>query len=300
MTNPAPKGVLAAVLTPLRADLAPDIKEFVAFCRWLLAHGCTGLAPLGTTGEANSLSLDQRLRLLEAAREGGVPMEKLIPGTGASALADAVTLTRAAVAMGCGGALLLPPFYYKNPSEDGLFAFFSEVIERVGDARLRLYLYHFPQMSAVPIAASLIHRLKQSFGDVIAGLKDSSGDWNYSAHLLKEFPGFGVFSGGDESLIDNLRAGGAGCISASTNVSASLARLVYDQWQSAEAPALQKRVTAARLLLQSYPFQSGLKEIVAERTGNPLWRNLLPPLQPLPPTQRTELLARWAEFTLRV
>src|ERR1700722_19146505 len=205
-----PSGVYAAVLTPLTKELEPDPALFVAQCRWLLENGCDGLAPLGTTGEANSLSVDQRITLIEAAAGAGLPMTKFIPGAGSCALADAVKVTRAAVNAGAAGALLLPPFYYKNPSEDGLFAFFSEVIQRVGDKRLKLYLYLFPQFSTVPITSALIARLMAAYPGTIAVLKDSSGDWSNSARLLKEFPGFGVFSGSEEFLLANLRAGGVG------------------------------------------------------------------------------------------
>jgi 4-hydroxy-tetrahydrodipicolinate synthase len=287
-----PRGVYAAVLTPFGDDLQPNLKAFTAHCRWLLANGCDGLAPLGTTGEANSLSLAQRLAVVEASAAAGLPMERSIVGTGSCALADAVVLTKAVLAAGGRGALLLPPFYYKNPSEDGLFAFFSEVIERVGDARLRLYLYHFPQMSAVPVTPALILRLKSAYGETIAGVKDSSGDWNYTANLLKEIPGFGVYSGSEQFLLANLRAGGAGCISASTNVTAPLAWAVFKVWQRAEAEALQEELTAARLVLQAFPFQGGLKELVARLTGDRQWLNVLPPNRPLSPTQRDQLFAK--------
>ncbi len=161
----------------------------------------------------------------------------------------------------------MPPFYYKNPSEDGLFAFFSEVIQRVGDARLRLYLYHFPQLSTVPIPVGLVARLKRDYGGVIAGLKDSSGDWQTTATFLKEFPGFGVFSGSEEFLLPNLRAGGVGCISASTNVTAPLARPVYAAWRGREADALQQGLTEVRLIFQAFPLQAALKEVMALITG---------------------------------
>src|SRR5580658_6007962 len=231
MAQSAMRGVYAAVLTPFSETLEPDLDRFVAHGKWLLANGCDGLAPLGTTGEANSLSLAQRLALVEATAGAGLPMGKFIFGAGSCALADAVTLTKAIVAAGGGGALLLPPFYYKNPSEDGLYAFFSEVVERIGDARLKLYLYHFPQLSTVPITVPLVARLKRAYGDTIAGVKDSSGDWQVSATFLREFPGFDVFSGSEEFLLANLRAGGVGCISASTNVTAPLARPVYAAWR---------------------------------------------------------------------
>lgn len=287
-----PRGVYAAVLTPFDRNLEPNLEAYVAHCRWLLANGCDGLAPLGTTGEANSLSVPQRLGLIEGGAAAGLPMERCIVGTGSSALADAVTLTKAALAAGSTGALLLPPFYYKNPSEEGLFAFFSEVIQRVGDGRLRLYLYHFPQMSAVPITLTLIARLKAAYGDTIAGVKDSSGDWSYTATLLKEIPGFGVYSGTEQFLLANLRAGGAGCISASTNVTAPMAQAVHRAWRREDADALQESLTAARLVLQAFPFQGGLKELVARFTGDRQWLNVIPPNRPLSPAQRDELFAR--------
>jgi len=286
------RGVYAAVLTPFTAGLEPDRAAFVAHCRWLLAHGCDGLAPLGTTGEANSLSVAQRLALIAATAEGGLPMARCIFGAGSCALADAVAVTKAVVAAGGGGALLLPPFYYKNPSEDGLFAFFSEVIERVGDSRLRLYLYHFPQLSTVPITLGLVARLKLAYGAVIAGLKDSSGEWQTTASFLNEFPGFGVFSGSEEFLLPNLRAGGVGCISASTNVTAPLARPVYAAWRGREADALQQGLTEVRLVFQAYPLQAALKEVMALITGQEFWRILLPPNRPLAAAQRSALAAR--------
>lgn len=298
MTQPQsspPRGVYAAVLTPVGDDLAPNTKAFIAHCRWLLANGCDGLAPLGTTGEANSLSLAQRLGLIEASVAAGLPMERCIIGTGSCALTDAVTLTKAVLAAGSTGALLLPPFYYKNPSEDGLFAFFSEVIQRVGDKRLKLYLYHFPQMSAVPVTPALILRLKAAYGDTIAGVKDSSGDWTYTANLLKEIPGFGVYSGSEQFLLANLRAGGAGCISASTNVTAPLAQRVFRAWQQAETDPLQEQLTAARLVLQAFPFQGGLKELVARVSGDAKWVTPLPPNRALSPAEREQLFHRVKE-----
>jgi 4-hydroxy-tetrahydrodipicolinate synthase len=294
MPESQPRGVYAAVLTPLTEALEPDRERFVRHCQWLLANGCDGLAPLGTTGEANSLSVAQRLGLIEAAARGGVPMAKCIVGAGSCALADAVAVTKAVVAAGGGGALLLPPFYYKNPSEDGLFGFFSEVIERVGDRRLKLYLYHFPQLSTVPITLPLVARLKRAYGETIAGLKDSSGDWQVSASFLREFPGFGVFSGSEEFLLPNLRAGGVGCISASTNVTAPLARPVYLAWQKDEADGMQRGLTEVRLVFQSYPLQAALKEVMALVTGDPSWRILLPPNRALAPAQRAELAQRLA------
>jgi len=284
------RGVYAAAVTPLTADLEPDLKAFVGHCRWLMDNGCDGLAPLGTTGEANSFSGDQKLRILEALALSGLPVGRMIVGTGASALADTVSLTRRARAMGFGGVLVIPPFFYKNPSEDGLFAWYSEVIERIGDPDLPLFLYHFPQMSAVPITIALIARLKDRFGAVIAGLKDSSGDWNNTAAILKAFPGFGVFSGTEQYLVDNLRAGGSGCISATVNATAPHAGRVYANWQG-DVSGLQAETTEARLALQKFPLVGALKEIKAVATGDAAWRRCMPPLTSLSREQADALIA---------
>ena len=171
-----PKGVVAAVLTPMDENLEPDHKAFGAHCHRLLAAGCHGLSVFGTTGEANSLSVDERLAALEALVDGDVPAETLLPGTGSCALTDTVRLSRAALEVGAAGVLALPPFYYKGVGDDGLYRFFAEVVERIGDERLRLYLYHIPQMTGVDLGLPLISRLIDSYPGVIVGTKDSSGD----------------------------------------------------------------------------------------------------------------------------
>jgi 4-hydroxy-tetrahydrodipicolinate synthase len=291
----APRGVYAAILTPFNANLDPDLGAFVNHGRWLLANGCDGLAPLGTTGEANSLSLKQRMRIIETTLTK-LPIGRCIVGAGSCALADAVQLAREATSAGAAGVLMLPPFYYKAPSEDGLYGFYAAAIERVADPRLRVYLYHFPQLSAVPITPALIRRLKRAFGDTVAGLKDSGGDWNFSAALLKEFPGFGVFSGSEQYLLNNLCAGGVGTISASVNVTAPLAQPVYRHWQTADADTLQAALTAVRVLFQDYPLIAGLKETMALITGNPAWRAMLPPNVALGPADAAKLKVKLAEL----
>jgi|SRR5579875_1016334 4-hydroxy-tetrahydrodipicolinate synthase len=289
-----PRGVFAAALTPLDRALEPDIALFVSHCRWLLERGCDGVVPIGTTGEGNSRSVRQRRALLDAIAGAGIPPNRFIIGTGSCALADAVELTRAAVAAGTAGVLVLPPFYYKEPSEEGLVRFFSELIERVGDARLRLYLYHFPQLSTVPITTGLIKRLLAAYPRTVAGLKDSSGDWSYSAGLLAQFPGFGVFSGSEGFLLANLRAGGMGCISANVNVTAPLARKVFLSWRDAQAERLQKDLDQARQVLDKYPLPAALKHVMAAISGNPGWNHILPPNQPLSDEQGRQLMAALA------
>ena len=169
-------GVLAPVVTPFKRDLSPDTPLFIAHCKWLLTQNC-GLAVFGTNSEANSLSVNERIALLEALIASDVDVSRMIPGTGCCALSESVCLTEHAVKAGCSGVLMLPPFYYKNVSEEGLYRSYSEVIERVGDARLRIYLYHIPPITMVGITPGLVERLLKKYPTAIAGMKDSSGDW---------------------------------------------------------------------------------------------------------------------------
>lgn len=289
-----PKGVLAAVLTPMDGDLRPDHAAFAAHCQRLLAAGCHGLSVFGTTGEANSLSVDERLAALEALLESGVPAGTLLPGTGTCALTDTVRLSRAALEAGTNGVLVLPPFYYKNVGDDGLFRFFAEVVERVGDDRLRLYLYHIPQMTNIHLGLPLVSRLIEAYPGVIAGTKDSSGDRARIMTLCSEFPGFSVLAGTETLLLETLRGGGEGCISATVNVTSRLARRVHDAHSSGlddEAEALQKRLSQLRGSIEAYPVIPALKVLMADLTGDEAWRNLRPPLSELHEEQSKELLS---------
>jgi 4-hydroxy-tetrahydrodipicolinate synthase len=287
-------GVLSPVVTPFAADLSPDPGRFVRHCKWLLAHGCAGLAVFGTNSEANSLSVEEREQLLEALVAGGVPPDRLMPGTGCSALPDSVRLTAHAVKLGCAGVLMLPPFYYKGVSDDGLYRSYSEIVQRVGDARLRVYLYHIPPVSSVPISVSLIARLLEAFPDTIAGIKDSSNDWNNTQQLLDAFrgAGFAVFAGSETFLLQNLRAGGAGCITAGANVNPHGIDAVYRNWQTAKAEGLQSAADAIRAALQSVPMIPALKAVIAHYAKDPFWETVRPPFTGLSPAQRDRLLAQ--------
>ena len=274
------KGVLSPVVTPFTRDLAPDADRFVRHCKWLLSHGCSGLAVFGTNSEANSLSVDERVMLLEALVEAGVPASKLMPGTGCSALSDSVVLTAHAVKLGCAGVLMLPPFYYKGVSDEGLFRNFSEVVQRVADDRLQLYLYHIPPVSSVPISLGLIERLLKAHPKSIAGIKDSSGDWNNTKAVLDAFAksGFDVFAGSETFLLDNMRHGGVGCITATGNVNPAAIDNVYRNWQSPDADKLQAGITATRMAVQKVPMIPALKAIVAKFSDDPEWSTVRPPL----------------------
>jgi 4-hydroxy-tetrahydrodipicolinate synthase len=273
------KGVLSPVITPFQEDLSPDPQRFIKQCQWLISQN-VGLACFGTNSEANSLSINERMALLEALVGAGVDPARMMPGTGCCAFPDSVRLTEHAVKLGCAGVLMLPPFYYKGVSDDGLYRNFSEVIQRVGDARLRIYLYHIPPVSQVGITLGLIERLLKEYPRSIAGVKDSSGDWSNTKAMLDAFAksGFDVFAGSEAFLLANMRGGGAGCISATANVNpAAIARL-HQEWQNADADQQQEALNAVRNTVQKYPMIPALKHIAAHFSGDPGWATVRPPL----------------------
>jgi 4-hydroxy-tetrahydrodipicolinate synthase len=285
-----PHGVLAALVTPFTEALEPDTQTLFAHCRWLLNNGCTGLVMLATAGEANSLSLRQRLAMIDAAAAAGLPRAQMIIGGGSCALDEAVTLTKAIAAAGAAAALLLPPFYYRDTGEEGLFRFYATLIERVGAPRLRVVLHHRPHASGAPITDALVTRLRREFGAIIAGVQNGAGDWPTTKSLIARFPELAIFSGTERFLLETLRAGGQGCISATLNLTAPLAGAVYEEWESREADGLQKALTALRLVFDHYPTPQAPKEMLAQVTNSPRWREVLPPLLPLP-TQHSEELS---------
>ena len=296
-----PRGVLVPATTPFRRDLGVDQDRFVDHCRWLLAEGANGLAVFGTTSEANSLSLAERTESLERLIDGGIPPGVLMPGTGCCALPDTVALTRHAVEHRCFGVLMLPPFYYKGVTDDGLFAGVAEVIERVGDSRLRVYLYHIPPMAGVGFSLALIGRLLEAYPKTVVGIKDSSGDWKNAQALLEAFPGFEVFPGSETHLLPALRLGGAGCISATANVNvAAMARLVRG-WKTADADAMQQAIAAVRAAVQKFPLVAANKAILAELNDAPDWNVVRPPLAPLSEEARAQLFAslEGAQFSVK-
>ncbi len=296
------KGVMAAGLTAFNDDLSIDVAGTIAHTRWLLANGCDGVLLFGTTGEANSLSLRERLDFLDALGASGLPMRRLMIGTGCCAVPDTVELTRKTLEIGIESALMLPPFYYKSPSDNGLHAYFARVVETVADPRLKVYLYHFPQMSAVPFGHELIGRFLNDFPGVFCGIKDSSGDFENMKAMAAAFPGFDVFAGTERYLLDALRAGGAGTITATGNCTAETCGAVYAAWRagSPEADRLQEELTAQRLALQAYPAAAGLKELLARESGKAAWRNVRPPFLTLPPERADQLVADMRKVHFRL
>jgi 4-hydroxy-tetrahydrodipicolinate synthase len=284
-------GVWCPTLTPVDANLKPDAERLVAHALWLLGAGCHGLVLFGTTGEANSFSVEERTELLEAVLEAGLPHDRLLVGTGCCALSDSVRLTRHALARGVAGVLMLPPFYYKDLPDEALFASFDQVIQRVGTDRFKLYLYHFPRLSGVPITPGLIERLRRRYPDTLAGVKDSSGDWRNTELLLERFPELAIFPGAETLLLRGLEAGGNGCISASCNVNPGAIRKLYDDFH-ADAPGLeaqQEELTTIRKVLQLRPLIPVMKHVLADRRADPAWRRVRPPFLPLPDVEAEAL-----------
>jgi 4-hydroxy-tetrahydrodipicolinate synthase len=295
------RGVLAPVLTPFNHELEPDVDRFIAHCQWLIGNDA-GLAIFGTNSEAASLSVDERIFLTDALLGAGVPASRLMPGTGACSLSDAVTLTRHAVENGAAGVLMVPPFYFKNVSDDGLFAYYSEVIERVGDERLAIYLYHIPQFTQVPITLGLIERLLKRYPKTVAGAKDSSGDWNNSKAMIDTFgkDGFDVFPASESLLSKAMPIGGAGCISATVNMNPAGIHAVYEQWNGVRAESLQAQADTIRKIFQAVPMIPAMKHVVAEFARDPEWRFVRPPLCQLTEDVASDLLhqLRAAEFNM--
>jgi 4-hydroxy-tetrahydrodipicolinate synthase len=309
-TSPASqriRGVLAPVVTPFKADLSPDQLRLVRHCQWLLSQNC-GLAVFGTNSEANSMSAKERMTLLDALVAAGIDPSRMMPGTGCCSIAETVELTAHAVKHSCAGVLMLPPFYYKQVSEEGLHRYFSEVVQRVGDTRLKIYLYHIPPVAIVGITPKLVKRLLKAYPNAIAGMKDSSGDWRHTKTFLDAFAvrsaraprTFDVFVGSESFLLANMRNGGAGTISATANVNPAAIHDLYvackqSKFENRESKLeqLQARLNIVREVFSSRKFPSmiaALKQAIAIYRNDPDWARVRPPLIELT-TEQTKSLA---------
>src|SRR6266481_9208430 len=296
------RGVLAPVVTPFKADLSPDHDRFIRHCQWLLSQNC-GLAAFGTNSEANSMSAEERMKLLDILVAAGIDPSRMMPGTGCCSITETVKLTVHAVSHGCAGVLMLPPFYYKNVSEEGLYRYFSEVVQHVGDTRLKIYLYHIPPVAIVGITPKLVELLLKAYPNAIAGMKDSSGDWNNTKTFLNAFAetarpariGFDVFVGSESFLLANMRNGGVGTISATANVNPAAIHKLYREWNTADdADQQQSTLNVVRQVFSSRKFPSmiaALKQAIAIYTDDPAWRTVRPPLVELTPEQAKTLAA---------
>jgi len=287
MTDSPLRGVIPAIATAIDATGEPNCAQSLALARFLLDSGCDGLNVLGTTGEGTSLSLRQRLAVMNAYAASGLPLRRLLVGTGAAALDDAVTLTGHAAALGFAGALVLPPFYYKGVSDDGLFATIEAIASATAARPIPIYLYHFPAQSGLPWRIVLIRRLLESFGERIAGLKDSSGDMDFANEAAGLSPRFRVFPA-TEAALPLARAGRfAGCISATANLNADLCARFY---RSGDGAALAQAM-AIRQLFDGKPLVPGVKALLAHIHDEPQWARVAPPLSPLAAADRTAAIA---------
>lgn len=308
------RGVIAPVVTPFKADLSPDHDRFIRHCQWLLLQNC-GLAAFGTTSEANSLSAKERMTLLDALVGAGIDPYRMMAGAGCCSIIETVDLSAHAVKHSCNGVLMLPPFYYKNIGEEGLYRYFSEVVQRVGDTRLKIYLYHIPPVAIVGITPRLVERLLKAYPNAIAGMKDSSGDWNNTKTFLDTFSkdGFDVFVGSESFLLANMCNGGAGTISATANVNPAAIHELYAKCSGVcgkrgpnvralgtSAPTtldletLQARLNVVREVFSNKKFPSmiaALKQAIAIYTNDPEWTRVRPPLIELTREQEKTLTA---------
>jgi 4-hydroxy-tetrahydrodipicolinate synthase len=302
--NPATRlpihGVFSASATPINSDGTPDHATFAAHAKALLQEGCDGIALLGTTGEANSFSLGQRMTLVEKVIAAGVEAKRLLPGTSQTNVADTVTLTRHALDAGVAASVVLPPFYYKGVSDEGLFRFYAEVIEGVGSDALRVVLYHIPPIAQVGISLELSGRLLEAFPGIIVGVKDSSGKIESMQAFAGAFDNFSVLAGADPFMLPLLKSGGAGCITSSSNLIARHLRIVFDNWfdpaKTAEVEAAQARINAWRDLSNAYVQLPTVKAMLAKRRGHDGWTRVRPPLVELTAAEIAIVWARMDEL----
>jgi 4-hydroxy-tetrahydrodipicolinate synthase len=302
--NPATKlpihGVFCASATPVLDDGTPDHAAFAIHAKALLAEGCDGIALLGTTGEANSFSISQRQGLLERVIAAGVDPQRLLPGTSQTNVADTVTLMRHAVEAGVKATVVLPPFYYKGVSDEGLFRFYAEAIEGVGRDDLRVVLYHIPPIAQVGLSVELVGRLLEAFPGIVVGIKDSSGKLESMQQFASTFQDFSVLAGADPFMLPLLKSGGAGCITSSSNLIGKHLRVVFDHFfdpaQAEKVEAAQARINAWRDLSNAYVQLPTIKAMLAKRRNHPGWTRVRPPLVELTQAEISNVWNKMAEL----
>ena len=284
--------VLSPVLTPFTKDGDPDAKKLLKQCQWLESNG-VGQAIFGTNSEANSMSSQQKMKALSALIEGGLNPAHMMPGTGVSSMDATVSMTRHAVQHKCAGVLMLPPFYYKDVTDDGLFAYFSEVIQKVGDAALQVYIYNIPPVTKINLSLSLLERLNKEYPKTVVGMKDSSGDWAYTESVIKLLApsGFRVYAGSEVFLMRALRAGGVGCISATANVNPRAIAELAAHWRESDADQRQADLDQVRSIFAQYQMIAGMKTAVAHYSKDAEWLRVRPPLMQLSAEQQAKLLS---------
>ncbi|RTZ41593.1 dihydrodipicolinate synthase family protein [Candidimonas sp. SYP-B2681] len=301
MTNSKIRGVLSPVLTPFNPDYSVSKPRFLKHCTSLIEQD-VGLAVFGTNSEANSLSTNEKRQLLDVLVENGLPTNKMMPGTGCCSITDSIELSRHAVELGCSGVLMLPPFYYKGVSDEGLYRNYASIIDGVADTRLKIYLYHIPPVSQVGISLALIERLLKAYPENIAGIKDSSGNWDNTLAMLQQFQpeGFDVFAGSEAFLLQTLRHGGAGCITATGNVNPSAIAHLYATWQQDDADVQQADLNTVRGVFQKLPMIPAMKAAIAWQAQDPAWATVRPPLVELNQEQNNQLIKELTEINFQI
>jgi len=289
--------VLSPVLTPFKEDGSPDAKKLLKQCQWLEANG-VGQAIFGTNSEANSMSASQKMGALTVLVEGGLNPAHMMPGTGATSIDATVNMTRHALQHKCAGVLMLPPFYYKDVTDDGLFAYFSEVIQKLGDAGLQIYIYNIPPVTKINLSLSLLERLVKEYPKTVVGMKDSSGDWAYTESVIKLLApsGFRVYAGSEVFLLRALRAGGVGCISATANVNPRAIAELAAHWKESDADQRQADLDQVRSIFAQYQMIAGMKTAVAHYSKDSEWLRVRPPLMQLSADQQAKLLSELEEI----
>ena len=276
-----PRGVIAATATPVDAAFVPDLPRLLAHCRALLEGGCDAVNLLGTTGEATAFGVEQRIAVMGAVAEAGLPLARFMVGTGVCALEDTVRLTRAACELGYAGALVLPPFYYPDVPADGLVAYVDALIRRVDHPKLAIYLYHIPQNTQVAWPIEVVARLRERHGATLAGLKDSAGDPAYARAVVDAVPDFDVFPSSEAALGNAAADGFAGCISATANVTAPFAQAAWSARGTPTGAAAVKKAAEMRALVAQHPLIAGVKAALAAQYRDDAWAHVCLPLQPL-------------------
>ena len=284
--------VFSPVLTPIHTDLGPDVARLLKQCQWLDKNG-VGQAIFGTNSEANSFSAGQKIRTLEELIIGGLNPKHLMPGTGACSIDETVAMTKVAVNAGCAGVLMLSPFYYKDVSDEGIYRFYANVIEKVASSHLKIYVYNIPPVTKITLSLPLLERLVKDFPSTVVGIKDSSGDWAYTESVIQSLAGggFQVYAGSETFLMRTLRAGGMGCISATANVNPKAISDLAMHWQDAAADERQAQLDIVRSAFAKYPMIPAMKTAVAHFSKDSTWESVLPPLIGLQPEQKVSLLS---------
>jgi 4-hydroxy-tetrahydrodipicolinate synthase len=290
-------GVFAASLVPMRPDLSCDDQELARHCHDLMARGCRGIALFGTTGEGASFSVEERKQVMKNLIASGMDPQRLILGICCSAIQDAVSLAQAALEANCLGVLVVPPFFYKNVSNEGVIAFYREMIQRTCNPNLRLILYHIPQFSGVPLNLPIIQALREEFPDIVIGMKDSEGNLSLIKEVLTNCPGFKIFAGREYLLSEAVQLGAVGGISGIANVFPELLCSLYEYGRSQEHPNRNLDVKRILEVLQIYPIFPALKSIMEHKRGE-RWNAMRPPLIPLTHHQRQALFRALASLEI--